>query len=111
MEQLYRIYVRCESQYDLNVPDIICTKEALDDFLEKFKKGILDNDVYEGKVDDVIYEENSITLDGGWDLIEIHWEKYKPKVVTKFGDLLEIAWNTGGYDDTYLNIEIDEKYD
>lgn len=113
---LYRIYAECDSEYKLEFNEIICTKEALEDFIAKVVAGIDSDEIFpqenwKGKREDVKIElkKNRIKF-GGWDDIFLCWEKYEPKVdvVTSFGELYELAFHAGGYEDTYLMVEIEE---
>jgi hypothetical protein len=114
-QKIYEVYLVNPTHYDAEFEDFICTEEVLKDYIQKFKDGIKDPNVFgdHGESADkiIVNEEEGYIKFGGWKDMYIKWREYVPKVVTSLGEMEEISWSCRGYEETWVQVDVDKHYD
>lgn len=113
--KLYKVSAYNDDQYGIDFEPFICTEEALNQYIDNIKK-IAKNPPegffsHGGKPEDIKFKKNSIEFPS-YGSITLTWEEYKgEKIVTEVSEIYEAGFNSCGYDDTFLYLECEFKYD
>ena len=106
MEKLFRIYAYAKA-YDAGFEPIICTEQAKDEYLDMLRNAIKNPKLIDGNcsIKSIRNYPDRIEFDG----VTLSWEEVEIARSFKELEIELINFNDGGYQDTWLNIDLKEK--